>query len=371
MKSHKHQLLATTALVAAATMGGGSALAEAMKPALSLGGFFNHSTHFADQDSRENKGNVSSRNNIEIYFNASGEMDNGMKVGGRVQLEGAKAGSAADESWISLSSDWGQIRAGYMQSGRYGHTFDVQAPSAAYGVSSGHAHFWFDSPADSAISKHRFLRPAGSVNTDIGENEPTITYYTPRFNGFQLTGSYRYGINEVASDYGRVANEDTEYSNAIDGSIQYSGDMGGVAVSVMLGAAGATGPNTVVDGSCGNDDYAAMNAGVKLSAQGFTVGAQIADVDDELRCASGTAMHAGAMYGQGPWAVSITAFDGEAEQSTAPGDATYTAWSLGFGYTLGPGLKLVTSYQDVEYDGEGTDQDDTGQAFMVGFNVGF
>ena len=230
MKSCKHQLLATSALVAAASMAGGAANAEAMKPALSLGGFFNHSTHFADQDSRMNKGNVSSRNNIEIYFNASGEMDNGLKVGGRIQLEGAKAGSAADESWISLSGAWGQTRAGYMQSGRYGNTWAVQAPSAAYGVSSGHAHFWFDSPADSAISKHRFLRPMGSVNTDIGENDPTITYFSPRFNGIQLTGSYRHGINEVASDYGRVANEDTEYSNAIDGSAHCAGDVGGVNV---------------------------------------------------------------------------------------------------------------------------------------------
>ena len=363
MKSYKHQLLATSALVAAMSLAGGAALAaeeekemmEAVAPHFSLGGFFNHSTHFADQDSRENKGNISSRNNIEIYFDASGEMENGVTVGGRVQLEGAKAGSAADEAWISLSSGWGQIRAGYMQSGRYGNTFAVQAPSAAYGVSSGHAHFWFDSPADSAISKHRVLRPAGSVNTDIGENEPTITYFTSRFNGFQLTGSYRYGINEVASDYGRVANEDTEYSNAIDGSIHYAGEVGGVGVGLMLGAAGAAGPNTVVDGSCGNDDYAAMNAGVKISAQGFTVGAQIADVDDELRCASGTAMHAGAMYGQGPWAISVTAFDGDVEESTAPGDATYTAWSLGFGYTIGPGVKAVASYQDVDYDASASD----------------
>ena len=70
----------------------------------------------------------------------------------------------------------------------------------------------------------------GSVNTDIGENEPTITYFSPRFNGIQLTGSYRYGINEVASDYGRVANEDTEYSNAIDGSAHCARDVGGVNV---------------------------------------------------------------------------------------------------------------------------------------------
>ena len=50
MKSYKHQLLATTALASAATIGGGAALAEAMDPSISVGGFFAHDTHFTSQD---------------------------------------------------------------------------------------------------------------------------------------------------------------------------------------------------------------------------------------------------------------------------------------------------------------------------------
>ncbi len=372
MKSSKHQLLATTALVAAASMVGGVAHAEAMKPSASLAGFFNHSTHFADQDSHDgmDKGNVSSRNNIEVFVNFAGEMENGLKVGGRVEFEGAsQGGTRVDHTWVDLSSEWGMIRAGYMQSGRWEQTWAVQAPSAAYGVSSGHTHFWFDDSVTSVDPNgFRFLRPLGSVNTDIGEDQPTLTYYTPRFNGFQLTGSYRYRIDDGnTSGYGRVADENTQYSNAVDGSIHYAGGMGDVSFGVMLGAAGATAPNT---GLCGTGDYTAMNAGAKASAQGFTVGAQIADVDDEARCGSGTAYQVGAMYGQGPWALSVTAIDGEVEQTDAPGDATYSAWSLGFGYTVGPGLKLVASYQSADMDGE-DDADNAGQAFMAGINVGF
>lgn len=371
MKSHKHKLLATTALVAAASMVGGAAHAEAMKQALSLGGFFNHSTHFANQDAHDgaNRGNVSSRNNIEVFFNLAGELENGVKVGGRIELEGAAAGgSRIDETWIDLSSGWGMIRAGYMQSGRYGDTGSLAAPSAAYGVSSGHTHFWFDD-GGTALADHRFIRPLGSVYTDVGEDQPTITYYTPRFNGFRLTGSYRYRIDDSdTTGYGRVAKEDSEYNNALDGSIHYSGEIGGIGLAMMLGAGTASAPND--GGDCGGDNYQTMNAGVKLSAQGFSVGGQVADVDDETRCGSGTAYQAGAMYGQGPWAVSVTAINGSVEESPAPGDAEYTAWSLGFGYTLGPGLKLVASYQDAEVDGEG-DADNAGQAVMVGVNVGF
>ena len=372
MKSSKHKLLATTALVAAASMVGGVAHAEAMKQGLSVGGFFNHSTHFADQDAHDgmDRGNISSRNNIEIFFKIAGELENGIKVGGRIELEGTGGSPGADESWLDLSGPWGMVQAGYKQSGRYRAAGSVNAPAAAYGVNSGASHFWFDDKVkDPKGGGFRFLRPLGSVNTDIAENQPTLTYYTPRFNGFQLTGSYRYRIGAGGS-YGRVGDENTQYTNAIDGSIHYAGDVGGIGVGLMLGAAGATGPNNVPEGGCGNDDYQAMNAGAKLSAMGFTVGAQIADVDDEMNCGSGTAMHAGAMYGQGPWAISINAIDGEVAHTPADGDATYTAWAIGFGYTIGPGLKAVAAYQDVEEDGDG-DADNAGQAFMVGLNVGF
>ena len=136
----------------------------------------------------------------------------------------------------------------------------------------------------------------------------------------------------------------------------------------MLGAGVASAPTA--GGACGGDDYRTLNAGVKLSAQGFTVGGQVADVEDETNCGSGTAMQAGAMYGQGPWAISATALQGENQHTAASGDAEYTAWSLGFGYTVGPGLKLVASYQSADMDGEG-DADNAGQAVMVGVNVGF
>ena len=371
MKSHKHKLLATTALVAAASMVGGVAHAETMKPHMTVGGFFNHSTHFADQDTQGgNRGGVSSRNNIEVFVKMGGELENGLKVGGRIELEGTGGGPAVrpDESWLDISGAWGMVQVGYTQSARYKQTFSVQAPSAAYGVSSGHSHFWFDD-GGTALGNNRFLRTLGSVNTDIAENHPTISYYTPRFNGFQLTGSYRYRANdESAGQYGRTANEDSDYSNILDGSIHYAGELGGLSYGVMLGAAGGSAPT--MGGMCGSDDYQTMNAGAKVSTQGFTVGAQIADTDDEHRCASGTAYHVGAMYGQGPWAISITGLNGDVEETAAEGDATYTAWSLGFGYTLGPGLKLVASYQDAEVDGE-ADADNAGQAFMVGVNVGF
>lgn len=374
MKISKTRLLASTALVSAAMIAG-PAIAEEKEmmeptpPSATLGGFFNHTTHFANQDAHDgsNMGNISSRNNIEVFVNIAGEMANGLKVGGRVEFEGAASGGArVDHTWIDVSSGWGLVRAGYMQSGRYGDTSAVAPPSAAYGVSSGHTHFWFDDTVGG-----RFEGPLGSVYTDVGDDQPTLTYYSPRFNGFRLTGSYRYRIdNSAATGYGRVANEDTQYHNAMDGSVHYQGEVGGVGVAMMVGAGVAAAPNITDAAACGSDDYQTLNAGMQLSTMGFTVGGQVADVDDDMRCGGGTAMQAGAMYGQGPWAISITAFDGENQHTNAPGDASYTAWSLGFGYTVGPGVRFLASYQDAEMDGEG-DADNAGQALMVGVNVGF
>ena len=344
------------------------AIAEMMEPSLSLGGFMNHSTHFADQDSHENRGNVSHRLNTEIFFRIAGELENGLKIGGRLELEGTTLGDQIDESYLDIGAAWGKIRLGMANSGRHSDTFKLYAPNAAYGVSSGVWHFWFDHPG--TTGDFRFEKPLGSVNTDIADDDPIVSYYSPRFNGFQFTVSHRPAVESTGGKWLRVANEDTHYSNAMDGSINYQGEMGGVGVTAMVGAAGATGPNTEIEGSCGNADYEALNAGIKLSAHGFSVGGQLADVEDQRNCGSGTAYHVGASYGQGPWAVSITALDGEVEHTPADGDATQSVWSLGASYVIGPGLKALASYQDIEVEGDGGESN-AGQAFMVGLNLGF
>ncbi len=370
MKSYKHQLMATSALVGAtAALGGGPALAEMMKPALSVGGYFAHDTHFATQDLDENKGTVAHHVDSEVIFKIGGELDNGLKIGGQIELEALQAGDQIDETRLDVSGAWGMVRLGMSNSGRYGATWSVGGPNVAHGVSSGVQTEWLANPAGIGGGMY-FRQPLGSAHTDISNDDPAITYFSPRFNGFQFTATHRPTVRGGGSGGQNIgfANEMEDYTDAVDVSAQYKGDVGGVGVTLMAGAASASASSGA--GACGEDDYQAVNGGIRLSAMGFSVGGILSDVDDEQRCGSGTAMHVGASYGQGPWALSVTAHDGDHAQSAADGEAELSVWAVGARYTLGGGVTLHASFQDAEVTNEAGDSN-AGQAFTAGLRVGF
>ncbi len=359
-------------------MAGGAANAEAMKPSLSVGGYFAHDTHFTSQDLDQDKGTVAHYVDSEVIFKVGGELENGIKIGGQIELEALQAGDQIDETRLDLSGAWGMVRLGMSNSGRYGATWSVAGPNVAHGVSSGVQTEWLSVP--DAFDKddnpngiqggYFFRQPMGSAHTDISNDDPAITYFSPRFNGFQFTATHRPTVQGGGSGGQNIgfANEMKDYTDAVDASVQYKGDVGGVGVTLMAGAAAASASSGM--GKCGEDDYQAVNGGIRLSAQGFSIGGIMSDVDDEQRCGSGTAFHVGASYGQGPWAISVTAHDGDHEQSARDGEAELSVWAVGARYTLGPGVRLLASFQNAELTSE-NGMSNEGQTFTAGLAVGF
>ena len=376
MRTTKSRLLGTSALVGAGVaLASGGALAEAQDPSISLGGFFAHDTIFSTQDLDANRGTVAHHVDAEVIFGLSGELENGIKIGGQIELEALSqvqgalgaGGDQIDETRLDISGAWGMVRLGMSNSGRYGATWSVAGPNVAHGVSSGVQTEWLLNPGGVGGF---FRQPHGSAHSDISNDDPAITYFTPRFNGFQFTVTHRPTVRGGGSGGQNIgfADEMRDYTDAVDGSVHYAGDVGGVGVTLMAGAAGASASSGA--GACGEDDYQAVNAGVRLSAMGFSVGGILTDVDDEQRCGSGTAMHVGASYGQGPWALSITAHDGDMEQTAAAGDSEMSVWSVGARYSLGSGVTLSASFQDGEITNE-AGASNAGQAVIAGLRVGF
>ena len=367
MKARKHQLLATSALATAAMALPGVAAAEMMKPALSVGGFFFHDTHIASQDTDTNKSSLLHHIDSEVFFKMSGELDNGLKIGGRVELEGQTGGDQIDETRFFLSGAWGKLRFGTTNSGRYHHSWSVTGPNVAQGITSGVQTEWLVFPG--GTGSFAFRRPLGSAHPDVSNDDPAITYFTPRFNGFQLSLTHRpeiqnAGAKNITVNGDRASDESKNYTNALDGSMQYSGDMGGMKVALMLGGGTADGPGNM-------EDYQIVNGGVTVSASGFSVGGHMADVEDEKNEGSGTAYVIGASYGQGPWAVSTTFHDGSVEHTSAdPDDSELSVWAVGTRYTLGPGVRLLASYQSAEVTAE-SGASNEGSEFTLGVAVNF
>ena len=411
----KKYLLATTSLVAASVLAGGNALAEAQPLNISLGGYYAFDVHLFDevQDGGSNNHGMVTAQDAEVNFNMRGELDNGMKIGGRIELEASTAGDQIDQHWLTLESGWGRVDVGAANSGRYNLSWTVNAPNVAHGISSGVQTEWLS--FNGGLSAFAFRRPLGSANVDASNDDQGIHYYSPRFDGFQIALSYRPSVSQAmdtrnpANNSGTLnkqggshgsnisaINTDNSYTDAIDAAVHYSGDMGGVGVTALIGFATAAAP-----GSANAPDYEQVGGGFRLSSEGFAVGGMVTDVsngfcvdtadgskdafdhpiksngvcdDPQDRSSAGTAFTFGASYSSGPWAVSAQMHSGEVEDSIGiAGSSSLDVWSVGASYTLGPGLRMIASYQDAELSNEDgiAGNGNSGNSFSIGIAAGF
>jgi len=390
-------------MVAAAVMAGGNALAEAKPLNLSLSGYYHFDAWLGDnsEEGTRDDGSIATAQDAEINFNMRGELDNGLKIGGRIELEASNGGDQIDQHWLTLESGWGRIDVGAINSGRYNMSWSVNAPNVAMGISSGTQSDYMNFNSGLGF---QFRRPFRSANVDASNDDQGIHYYTPRFNGFMLALSYRPRVSTTGGGGGGgsnrggattgLPNEVTEYHDAIDIGLQYSGDVSGIGVTALFGYFTASAPSNATGavangGTFAFDDYAGVNAGVRLSYEGIQVGGMIAQINEGFcqdvagaltcgdaadRSTEGRAYTVGASYGSGPWGISFTLHDGEQEDSIGiAGDTTLQTWSLGASYTLGPGVRLIAAYTTSEEDNEdniaanGQEAD----AFGVGIALGF
>ena len=372
-------------MVAATVLTGGTALAEAQPLNMTLGGYYHFDTHLFSEDQdggAANHGMVTAQD-AEVNFNMRGELDNGMKIGGRIELEASNNGDQIDRHWLTLESGWGRIDVGAINSGRYNLSWTVNAPNVEHGITSDVQTEWLT--FNGGLGGFAFRRPLGSANNDASNDDQGIHYYSPRFNGFQVALSYRPGIaNKGGSNIGQI-DENTQYTDAFDAAVHYTGDLGGVGVTALVGLATATAPSMASSG--GFDDYQGVNAGFRFSSEGFKVGGMIADASEgfcvpangscvasDARSSSGTAFTFGISYGSGPWGVSTQMHSGEIEDSVGiAGSSELDIWSVSGSYTLGPGLRLIASYQDAELSNEDgiAAHGNAGDSFSVGIAAGF
>ena len=323
-----------------------------------------------------------------------GERDNGLKVGGRIELEGESTGDQIDQHYLVLAGGFGEFRLGSINSGRYSFGWNTDAPAVGIGINSG----WMSGlVAPQNASGARFRSVGISTVIDFSNDESKITYFTPRFNGFQLTASWTpRGHATTSGSVGQggstffftgPADENLINTNGIDVGLSYSGDFDGVGIEVQAGIATADASNQA--DNAGLDDPFAYNGGLAVSYAGFTVAASFAVIDDELglscmgvavgmaTCASsneGDSFNIGVGYSTGPWDFSLTYFTGEEEGLTAiPGDDENSFVEIAASYTLGPGLRMSLSALDIDFDGDaaGPADDNNGIAVVFGVHASF
>ncbi len=320
----------------------------------------------------------------EIQFRGETALDNGLTVGVQVELEADARGDQIDESYAYIKGDFGKVVIGGENLANYNTFWGVTAPSVGVPINSGWITVFVPAPAGMSIS---FRSTIVTTNIDIGNDENAISYYSPRFSGFQFTAGYAPTVvdtGEGKTFSGFQANEATEYHNAWGVGLNFSESFNGVDVAFAAGYNQIEAPDNVK--AFGGDDVQQFKIGANISVGGFSVGgsyanefegklilgtsgggttAPIADTDGDgiadttpatasvSRSEEGQAWDAGISYSTGPWGVSATYFHGEWEDDLGGGDDETDAFVGAVSYALGPGITTSASVIYGKFEDEG------------------
>lgn len=362
----KKGLLGSTALVAASlVVGAGAAQAQEEKINLGLGGYMEQWVGYSSQDDIPTTADLNgfgTNSDTEVFFLGSTTLDNGITFGVNIQLEGNTSGDQIDESYAIVRGDFGEINLGSENSAQY--KMGTSAPEVGIGINSGDQTAWV-SFAGVGGTAGTFRGPFGSTYVEAGRANDVnrVTYYTPRFAGFQVGGSYSPAAQE--DGFGPY-NENTTLHNGLSVGANYNGEFEGVSVTV----AGGYGQ---WDAGTGVSDPTAWNAGARLGYMGFTVGGSYASAENDAGAGDMTGWDLGASYGTGPWGVSLAWFHGERDGVTGGAlKAENNTIAGSVAYAVGPGINVKATVAKVDIEDEsGTGQDNDAIIFVLGPTFSF
>lgn len=342
----KKILFGTTALVAAGLVTSANA---ADKISLSVGGYMNQEIGIADQATGET--NVNLVSNAEVSFGGKTTLDNGITLAVDVQLEAnSQAGDVIDESYLTISSGWGQVKLG-TENG-VGDLMTTHAPAVGpNGVDGSNATFWVSSP--SGNNALQTIDASGS-----GDNEK-ITYISPVL--FDLVqGGVSYTPSTNAED-GKGVSTTTATHNIVETTLMLKTSLAGVGLQAS--SSYLHGSNSGAGGSMQQ-----ISGGLSANVAGFTLGGGYGRTITKAEAANaasgdGWAYNVGIAYATGPYGVSLGYHYGSAEGNTGDGgkNEEFITTELGFSYNVSSGVDFKSGVHFTRFE-EDVDQTSGGEA---------
>ncbi|MBL1146782.1 MAG: porin [Pseudomonadota bacterium] len=378
----KKLLIATTA-VAGLAMFATPAMAQGLS--LDLGGFYRGYALNIDDDAPAgvNVRDLDLRHDSEVYFTGEVTLDNGLTVGVHNEIDlGHESNAAAgvppagqagqfddttDETYAYFSGNWGRVNLGREDGAQY--LLQVAAPSADSNIDGLRQYFsgknFFGADRLSALAINGWTPFAGGVingnaNTkgydyanDMGRYANKLTYFTPKFNGFQAGVTYAPemtdGVKSINNGVGGMATDADagHFEDLWEIAARWDGEFNGVGLSFgagyghasleVAGAGALPGTNTFDDRTQWNVSAAAtwnqFSAGVvyKDDNHGLTGGA--GSFDQENTWVVGLA------WDNGPWHAGASYLNSDYEFTGAT-DVEYDRFTVGGGYEFGPGMSF-------------------------------
>jgi predicted porin len=394
----KKQLLSATALIAAGTLATVGA-ANALTISLGTAGYMEQvvGVVFDNDDSAGvGTGRTTATTSVvqfmesEVHFKGSGKLDNGIEIIADIQLEaGGSPGQIIDEEYAIVRGNFGQLILG-------------MEDNAAYLMTIGYTGVFGNGVGLSGVySRGDWIQnPAGIVKsnggtTSVEQNGPDsdsnkISYFTPRFAGFQAgvsyiptaqqqnmpTNSTTTGSGSGASTSGGIHAKDTVYSEGWALGLNYVGKFDNVGVGVAASYLTLNPP--MGSPTFDPDNYRSWNAAGSVTVGPFKVAAgykRVMNWDTAAGVsAEGNTYDVGGRYTFGPNAVSAVYIHGETKGTVATaGKDKDTGLTLSYARTLAPGVKVTGNllYSELKDEAGGAGSKFDGWAFATTLRLDF
>ena len=339
-----------------------------------VGGYGEHlvgyGTSDVDNGSGEDFDGVDVKQDSEIFFLPSITLDNGIKIGANIQLEGASGDDQIDESFLFIKGNFGEGLFGSENSAGYKMHYD--APSVLFLNPRDLDEFILfsgDAGVDVGDDSTRGTFGQTAIENDRNNDAQRFTYFTPRYAGFQLGASYaRDGLQDTNA---QVDTDASSLHDIFDIGANYVNSFGDFDVAV-------SGRWGIASNSTNSDDPEVWGAGLNLGYGGVSIGGSFAEQNDS-GTEDGIGYDAGVSYMTGPWGFSFTYHHGENvdDEKPFPGaDEEVDLFLLGSSYKLAKGVNInaFVGYVDFEEnmgDADGPGDDVTGFAIGSGIKINF
>ena len=373
----KKILLGTTALFGAALL---ASAASAESPKVTVGGFSDFQVGIASDDYDAAQRAIGFRNDNEVNFSVDGVADSGLKYGAEIDLEADVTADAdgeglnASRTYLYLEGNWGRFEMGSNTGAEGALKVDASNIARATGGIDGDFTYFNNGSTAGAFIVTPDLPVAygtGTQGTEATDNNNKITYYTPRFSGFQLGLSYAPDQTDRGQTVTRGDAATGQAGNIFSGGVNYEGQWDQIGF-----AAAATGSWGNSDLS-NTDDLRAYNLGAKVSYAGFSLAGSWGDWTDSLfTTVSNTDADywtLGLAYDGGIFGVSATYLNSSVDP-VGTAENEFQNIVVGADYKLAPGLTPYVEASFFEYDALGNTAasgDNDGYVFLVGSQLAF
>lgn len=380
----KKILLGTTGLVAVALL---ATAASANTPKVTLGGFSDFQAGWTSDDMDANTRSQAFRNDNEITVKVDGKTAGGLGYGAQIDLEADTTddadsqGTNAARTFTYLEGGWGRVEMGDNKSVAATMRVDASSLAAATGgINGAWTYFVNGTPdTDGYITTSKLVAEHGVANvigSEASYNATKISYYSPKFSGFQAGISYTPSLNSRGQVFDRVDNTGntnnsfTDIENIWDLGLGYEGTFSNIKV-----AAAATYERGDAETSA-TEDVRAWNLGGMLGWQNWSLAASYGDWSDSDRASAAGNDDSdywtlGLGYASGPLGLSATYLASDRE--VAVNDTNeFDNIVLSAEYKVAAGL---TPYAEVSFydfdDGDSTTTDNSGTTIILGTQVAF